>query len=359
MFSICLKTILTLFLLGLLHTGNPPLLKDSLPINRIQIIGSHNSYKQAIDPLLFKLFYQRDSAQARSLEYAHIGLAEQLDMGLRNLEIDVYSDSLGGRYAHPKGLEWAPGQAPYDPARQMDKPGFKVLHVPDLDFRSSAATLTDALTQLRQWSEAHPTHSIVFITLEVKDSGIGVPGSTQVEKITPHTLDELDRVIQTTLGVKHLLTPDQVRGKSKTLEEAVLGGRWPTVKDTQGKFAFILDDRGNKREMYIQDHSSLRGRVLFVNAEPGTPEAAMLIRNNPKDPQIPQLVSKGYIIRTRADSGTQQARTNDRSDFEAASASGAQIITTDYYRKSDLFPSEYQIRFPEGGYSRTNPLLAK
>lgn len=359
MLSIYLKTILTLVLLGLLHSSNPPLLKDSLPINRMQVIGSHNSYKQAIDPLLFKLFYQRDSAQARGLEYAHIGLAEQLDMGLRNLEIDVYSDTLGGRFAHPKGLEWAPGQAPYDPAHQMNEPGFKVLHVPDLDFRSSAPTLTEALRQLRQWSEAHPTHSIVFITLEVKDEAIRLPGFTQPEKVTPATLNELDQAIQRALGKSHLLTPDQVRGKRKTLEEAVLSGRWPTVKDTQGKFAFILDDRGYKRDLYIRDHASLRGRVLFVNAEPGTPEAAMLIRNNPNDPQIPQLVSKGYIIRTRADSGTQQARTNDRSDFEAACASGAQIITTDYYKKSDLFPSEYQIRFPEGGYARPNPLLAK
>uniref|UniRef100_UPI003F710F89 Ca2+-dependent phosphoinositide-specific phospholipase C n=1 Tax=Dyadobacter sp. TaxID=1914288 RepID=UPI003F710F89 len=63
---------------------------DHLKINKTQVIGSHNSYKQAIDPLLFKAFTQKDSAAASSLDYDHIPNTAQLDLGLRNLEIDVY-----------------------------------------------------------------------------------------------------------------------------------------------------------------------------------------------------------------------------------------------------------------------------
>jgi hypothetical protein len=83
-----------------------------------------------------------------------------------------------------------------------------------------------------------------------------------------------------------------------------------------------------------------------------------MFRNNPKDPEIPQLVKKGYIIRTRADADTEQARDNDRSGLEAACNSGAQIITTDYYLKSTHFKSDYVVSF-EGAnkYFRINPLF--
>lgn len=330
---------------------------EDLPINKIQVIGSHNSYKQAIDPALFNLFKQTDSVSASKLEYEHISLGKQLDMGLRNLEIDVYADTKGSKYANPKGLEWAKSQAPFDTTGLMKEPGFKILHVPDLDFRSSALTFKDGLQQLRKWSEAHPDHSPVFITLEAKDDTVKRAGFTQPEKFNRQTFDELDRVILDNLGAGHLITPDQVRGEYKTLEDAVLHENWPDLKSAKGKFIFVLDAKDQKSALYMQEHPSLKGRVLFADADPGTPEAAILIRNNAKDPEIPTLVKKGYIIRTRADADTQQARTNDRSYFDAACASGAQVITTDYYKKSTLFKSDYEVSFEGRKYFRINPLF--
>lgn len=109
----------------------------------------------------------------------------------------------------------------------------------------------------------------------------------------------------------------------------------------------------------MQGHPSLKGRAVFVNAQPGTPEAAALFRNNPEDATIPDLIKKGYIIRTRADADTKEARANDYSHFEAAKKSGAQIITTDYYKPSTFFNSPYHIKFDDGGYFRVNPILAR
>ncbi|MFT5370343.1 MAG: hypothetical protein ACI8V2_005325, partial [Candidatus Latescibacterota bacterium] len=43
----------------------------NIRINEIQTIGSHNSYKKAIDPSLMAILTQADSATARSLDYAH------------------------------------------------------------------------------------------------------------------------------------------------------------------------------------------------------------------------------------------------------------------------------------------------
>jgi hypothetical protein len=340
-----------------------PLLKqgnvDDLPINKIQVIGSHNSYKQAIAPALFKAFQKTDSVSASKIDYEHISLTDQLNMGLLNLEIDVYADEKGGKYAHPKGLDWAKDQPEFDSKGEMKEPGFKVFHVVDLDFRSHALTFKDCLQQLRSWSEAHPNHRPIFITLEAKDQPSKNPMFTVPEKFTQETFTELDNAITNGLGKNHLITPDVVRGKHKTLEDAVLHNNWPTLKQAKGKFLFVLDDVKEKRALYIAGHPSLNKRVLFANADPGTPEAAMLIRNDPKDASIPTLVKKGYIIRTRADGDTQQARTNDRSGLTAAINSGAQIITTDYYLKSTHFKSDYVVNFEgDSKYFRVNPLFA-
>ncbi len=327
---------------------------DHIKINKTQVIGSHNSYKQAIDPVLFQAFLQKDSASASSLDYEHIPVTAQLDIGLRNLEIDVYPDENGGKYANPKGLEMVAGQKPFDPQGKMKQPGFKILHVPNLDFRSHYLTLTDCLDDLKAWSEAHPDHTPVYITLEVKGKAAN---AGEPEGIAPRHFDELDKILLAHLNKAHILMPDMVRGEYETLETAVLHDNWPTLKEAKGKFVFVLDDSGAKREMYVAGHPSLRGRAMFANALPGTPEAAFLIRNNAKASEIPDLVKKGYLIRTRADSDTREARRNDKTTFEAACESGAQIITTDYYRKSTRFNSDYSVSFEGGTYFRKNPLF--
>lgn len=330
---------------------------DQLPINKIQVIGSHNSYKKAIDPALFAFFKSRDSVSADKIDYEHIGLSDQLAMGLRNLEIDVYADGKGGKYAHPKGLDWVKNQAPFDPQGVMKEPGFKIFHIVDLDFRSHALTLTDCLQQLRTWSEAHPNHEPVFITLECKDQASENPELTVPEKFTAAVMDELDAALLQHLGRERIITPDSVRGSYSSLEEAVLRGSWPLVSKARGKFLFLLDDKETKRDLYRSGHPSLRGRVMFVNADPGTPEAAMMILNDPQNPKISGLVKQGYIIRTRADSDTRQARINDKTGFKAACSLGAQIITTDYYLKSTHFKSDYVVSFDGSKYVRVNPLF--
>ena len=331
--------------------------QQNLHLNEIQVIGSHNSYKKAIQPQLWKFLESRDTTgRLKSIEYAHIPMPEQLDMGLRNLEIDAFADSEGGRYARPKGLAPAPGDDPYDPSGKMGAPGFKIFHILDIDFRSQYYTLKECLTALKKWSDAHRDHTPIFITLEPKDGGPGYMGTTP-EAFTPVLFDSLDISIRRNLGRDKLITPDGVRGNYPTLEKAVKAGNWPLLKDAKGKFLFILDNNSAKMEMYRKGHPSLKGRALFVNAPAGDPEAAAMILNDPEDPEIAKRVKEGYIIRTRADAGTKEARENDYSHFEAAKKSGAQIITTDYYLPSTFFDSPYKIQFKDGTYVRPNPIV--
>ncbi|WP_343673544.1 phosphatidylinositol-specific phospholipase C1-like protein [Chitinophaga sp.] len=327
--------------------------EDQLPLNKVQCIGSHNSYKIAIDPKVMEVIRQHAGEGANGLEYTHISLEQQLDLGLRGLELDVYADSAGGKYMHPYVLEQL-GLKPVYNTDVMREPGFKVFHMQDLDVNSHCPTFKMALEQLKNWSNAHPDHTPVFITMNAKDEISKRPEFTKPEPFTPAVYDRLDKELVDYLGKDKLITPDDIRGKEKTLEAAVLKGHWPTVEQAKGKFIFILDEKDQKMTDYMQGHPSLKGRVLFVNAPAGKPEAAIMIINDAvKDQQlIRDMVAKGYIVRTRADADTKEARTNDYTRYKAACESGAQIITTDYYQKSTLFASDYIVNFGNNEYSR-------
>ena len=77
--------------------------EKKISINQIQIIGSHNSYKQEIERPVMELILAKDSNYI-GLDYAHIPIKDQLDLGLRGLEIDVLHDPQGGRYKEPLAL---------------------------------------------------------------------------------------------------------------------------------------------------------------------------------------------------------------------------------------------------------------
>lgn len=338
---------------------------DQFRMNQMQAVGSHNSYKQAIDPALLKLLRKDDPRRYASLEYEHASFGEQLDIGLRKLEIDVVHDPQGGLYAHPLGLRLVeeaglPAGPKYDPDGLMTKPGFKVLHMPDIDFRSHVYTFKQALAELKAWSDAHPRHLPILITMNAKDSGSSdAAGFVQPLLFDRKAYDAWDAEIRGVLPSEKLLTPDDVRGGFQTLEQAVLANRWPTLREARGRFLFILDENGAKMEAYIQGHPSLAGRVMFVNAIEGRPEAALRIVNDAVGDfhYIQRLVKAGYIVRTRADADTREARAGDYSTMKAAFASGAQYVSTDYYYPNKDFGTGYQVKLPGGGAGRWNPLL--
>jgi hypothetical protein len=67
-------------------------------------------------------------------------------------------------------------------------------------------------------------------------------------------------------------------------------------------------------------------------------------------------VRSGYLVRTRADEGTQEARRGDYHRLEAALSSGAQYVSTDYYLPDKRFPTHYQVQLPGKGVARCNPV---
>jgi hypothetical protein len=328
-------------------------------MNQTQVLGSHNSYHTGIDPALFTFLRAKYGKRLDGLEYAHLQIQQQLDLGLRALEIDVVYDPNGGRYAHPAGLQIEKENhlagAPYDPDGLMLKPGFKVIHVPDIDFRSNVYTFQQELALLKAWSKAHPNHLPIPITMNAKDDGLNQPGFVQPLPFDKAAFDAWDQEILEGLGRDMLITPDDVRGDYPTLEQAVLAHAWPKLSQARGKFFFILDETGKKLDTYVEGHPSLRGRLMFVNQTEGHPEAAFRIVNEAQTDwaYIQYLVRSGYYVRTRADADTVEARKGDYTRWRDALISGAQVISTDYYVVNPKFGTGYHVSLP----ARWNSLL--
>lgn len=329
-------------------------------MNQVQYLGTHNSYHIRAKQDLFDVLLAFLPDLAPTLDYTHVPLPEQFDnQGIRQIELDVFDDPQGGLYAnHPARTLFGEDAASGIP--ELDAPGLKVLHVQEIDYETTCYTFVSCLTQIKVWSDAHPGHLPITVLVETKDEAIPDPLNLGFVTPVPFGVDALNRVdaeIHSVFPREQLLVPDDVRGDFATLELAVLTQGWPSLARARGKIMFALDNTGSARENYIAGHASLEGRVLFTDSPAGTPEAAFMKRNNPLSSpgEIASLVEQGYMVRTRADADTDQARNNDTTQRDAALASGAHFISTDY-PVPNLDFSEYQVSLPGDGVARCNPV---
>lgn len=334
------------------------------PLNQVQLIGSHNSYKRAGQPQLrelLRIYYPNID----EINYNHLSLTDQLNLGLRNLEIDVYNDPVGGSYANPMGNRML-RQANIEPwprpeEDDLNTTGFKVLHDADFDFRTDHIDFVKCLGEMRAWSEAHPWHEPVIVTMNTKQGKPEVPGAVQAAEFDTLALKRLNDVIRTTMQ-GHLTTPDDIRRGRYDLRSAVVDGGWPTLHDLAGRFIFVLDEGDPTRARYIAAFPGLDGAVFFPTMDDDkSPLAAIFIINDPLKDQtrIKELVQQGFLVRTRADADTHEARDFNFARFDAAKASGAQVITTDYYIPDRSIDDRYFIRFDDGAFMRLNPVTGR
>lgn len=333
-------------------------------LNQLQYLGTHNSYKQSlIDDLLLALT-DWNASLAQSLDYEHPPLHKQLhNYGVRQIELDLFADPQGGHYARRMGLVFI-GKDPQSQIKELYEPGFKVMHVQDIDFETRCLTFKECLRQIKYWSENHANHLPLAIMIELKDQKIPDPFEVGFAKPIPTTnaiLDDIDKEILAVFERDHILTPDDIRKDFKTLREAIMKNGWPFIKDIQGKVYFIFDCSKEQRKLYLQDYPALQKRIMFTATDPDRPESAFLIINSPlknKFLKIKSLVKKGYMVRTRADYDTKQARSGDTLQRDLAWASGAHFISTDYIEPSNKFGTNYQVVVPGGGVVRCNEIVS-
>lgn len=334
--------------------------QEPIRMNQLQYLGTHNSYHIQPRADLFDVLLAFIPDVAPTLAYTHIPLTEQFNnQGIRQIELDVFDDPEGGLYANHQARTLFDEPAASGIA-ELDAPGLKVLHVQEVDYETTCYTFVSCLQEIKAWSDANPNHLPITVLVEAKDEEIPDPvdlGFTIPLAFGIEALNRIDAEIRSVFGDEQLILPDHVRGDSSTLEMAVLNNGWPTLAMARGKIMFALDNGGEIRDTYVEGHPSLAGRVLFTDSAPGTAEAAFMKKNNPlgEPGEIEALVSQGYIVRTRADADTQQSRDNDTTQRDAAFASGAHFISTDYPVPNLEF-SEYQVTMPGGGIARCNPV---
>ncbi len=329
----------------------------NLHLNDLMTVGTHNSYKTAVPDAVLALVRAAAPDRADEIDYRHRPLSEQLDAGARQLEIDVYADPEGGRFLNPAALR-AAGIA-IDPARRaaLAEPGFKVMHVQDLDVLSACVTLRECLGTVRRWSLDHPDHAPILLMFNAKADASPVPGGTAALPFDGATFDALDREVRAVFPPEALITPDDVQRGYPTLRAAVMQRGWPVLGQARGKVLFALDEEPAVVARYRGARKSLEGRAFFINTEENSPAAAYLTLNDPlaDGARIRAAVAAGFIVRTRADSGTVEARANDPRRRDAALASGAQFVSTDYLWPEPRLHNTYQVRLPGQAAVVCNP----
>lgn len=290
-----------------------PPLDDVLRLHHLQAKGTHNSYH-----------VQPTELVVDEWRYTHLPLDRQLgEQGVRHFELDVHQDEPGGPLL--------------------------TRHLAVIDPLSNCPLLADCFAAVARWSRAHPYHHPIVIILELR---IGFDEPT-IEALWA----QFDALVRTAFG-DALYEPDQLRGRAATLREVVLAEGWPTLGTLRGKVIVALNESGDFRRTYTRGDADLDGRAMFVTAEPDRPYAALIKRDDPllDTDEIRSLVEQGYLVRTRSDSDGVEARANDRTVLEAALASGAQLVSTDF--PAPVAGLQYWVDLPGGTPSRCSPVGA-
>lgn len=327
-------------------------------LNGYRVLASHNSYKLKPDPRVSvflnkikkKLGEENDPIQ---LEYAHELLKVQLDsFDVRGFELDVYADPKGGKYYKRRINGFVRGKRKRSKVPALKEPGFKIIHISDVDYETNYFTLESALEEIVEWSKNNPDHSPVYINIEAKGSGMGNEsgllrflGFKKAIAYDSTTYDQLNKELLTFIPSEQLVTPKEFQGDFGSIRERIDSIGWPKVDEFRGKLFFILE--GNRSDWYADQLNRGADLPMFVYGNTQDPMTLFIKLNQPigNEDEIEEL-SKNFIVRTRTDAGTLEARANDQRRKEAAIRSGAQIISTDYYRP-DLELSEFSVTLEE------------
>lgn len=279
-------------------------------LNQLQAKGSHNSYH-----------VEAEGMTVAALKYTHLPLGQQLaEQGVRQFELDTRWDEDTGEHY--------------------------VIHIPVIDEQSNCRRFVDCLAALASWSKKNPAHHPIFVQVEPKD---GLPADSE------ERFGALEAEILSKWSKDRIIKPDDVRGGAATLREAILTNGWPTLGEVRGKILFFVDESGPWRAAYTRGEKNLDGRLMFVDSEPGADFEATYVLNDPTSAAIGDAVKQGFIVRTRADSDNVEPFAGDTSKRDAALASGAQLVSTDY--PAPVQGVDYVVEIPGGTPSRCNPMV--
>ena len=286
---------------------------DDLRLNQIQVIGTHNSYHVA-PRRPSDLIAATGKAPRRGLDYTHRPLAEQFDeLGRPPDRARRVRRPRGGPYADPAARKIArrgrqgPGPGPQR-RRRARRPGFKVLHVQDIDYRATVADVRRRAQPGPRLVEgpppARPDHGAGRAEGASRSRACRPAGPVRRKAAstpwTPRSARSSGRTRcsrPTTSGALHESLPEAIRrtaGRRSTRSAA----RSCSPSTTRAARA-TSTSRATRR---------CRGRAMFAQRRRDGPPGGRLVQGQRRGRRLrpdPRARSKaGFLVRTRADADT-------------------------------------------------------
>lgn len=296
------------------------------------MLGTHNSYHVRPE--------DRKVVPTEPANYAHPPLDVQLSsQGVRSLELDVF-----------------------------DQPGLPVFHSIMVDQFANCPDLRSCLRTVDRWSRRNPGHLPISIFVELKAPPASANPKVQrkidayarrhgLRKWDAASVDRIDRLVKSVFGWT-LLTPDAVRGRHRTLRDAIVRVGWPTLRAVRGKVFVVLNAREKLLDAYRRGAPSLQRKSMFVVSSPEQPSAAVISRDEPDGPVFRALVRRHFLVRTRADAEGVEARDDDHTRAAVAFASGATMVATDYPVPDPAVSPKFRVDLPGRVVARCDPVTA-
>eukprot|EP01023_Acetabularia_acetabulum_P056565 TRINITY_DN6569_c0_g1_i10.p1 TRINITY_DN6569_c0_g1~~TRINITY_DN6569_c0_g1_i10.p1 ORF type:complete len:534 (+),score=76.69 TRINITY_DN6569_c0_g1_i10:25-1626(+) len=345
---------------------------QAVPISRVQFISTHNSYVMQPQPWVWNVLRSNinntipgfpKSSQLKNFMVSHRPLQEQLDMGIRQLQLDVFPDPEGGKYADRSQLKQL-AQSLNIPIPQnieiqdMYEPGYKVMHVPEFDFNSHCWLFTDCLQQIQNWSVMNKGHALITILVEIKSQPF-----TSLLSEDKKLFEKLEQEISQVFSSEKILTVSDLQGDYDSMNAKIqkLGyDAWPTLQQTQDKIMFVTVSDKNIIEQYSNAvPADNRIPLLFGYGDQDPQDGWMFVADPVKSFEVIRSKSQqGYLVSTRADKPGFEGITGDTTTRDAAFGSGAQSISTDYPQVPNygIQFSNYHVSFDNGSAFRVSDM---
>lgn len=282
-------------------------LDEGMRLNELRYLATHNSYKQSISKET-EVFYDYALFGACNglYDYVFDTVTEQLNNGIRSIEIDLYKH------------------------RTADRFDIKILHNCLTEATTSMADFALGLKELKMWSDYNEGHLPIIVLVEPKTSGIGKFAAMD-EEAFKYAFSLMENI----LGDK-LYTPADAIGDYSTFAEMRAANDYPVVRDLTGKFVFLLHESKKKDSFTSLDETLLSQKMFYTagalslsKGKSGVYADNVLfaLANEPSDSELLEYaVDNNYIVRTRIDLHHIVSEERLTQGIE----SGANIMSSDY-----------------------------
>lgn len=297
-------------------------LNSGIKFNEICFLATHNSYQSESTETTKKLYRNLSDltfglVAANKVDFVSETLTDQLNCGIRSLEIDI---------------------------EVFDREGdisFTCMHSPNIEMTTTCYDFELAMKEIAMWSDNNPNHLPITVIIEPKEAFLPLE---DMKKFGIDYADEFDTALRETLGEK-LFTPADMLRDYASFGEMRKADDWCRVSDMLGKVVVLLHECGTT-EKYIRLDPSIKSQAMFPMLRYKDIErdcTSFILANDPDELlEYEELaVENRIIMRTRTDSFTNVTPKN----LELAMASPAHIISTDFPPRTDNTADSYVVSF--------------